>query len=297
MSNRTELLESVLDSIPEGIALSDLEGTVALWNRAAEAITGHTSAELVGRPVHEALDALIVGDAHNWIPQTDSEAVPDRGSLVRIRHRLGHELPAMARVLVLRDGLGTRIGAGMIFHPAEGINALPHGEIGEDSSVGESQAQLEGRLTALHNDFTRGDTPLGVLWITVDQAPALRSTHGARACEAMLEKVERVLAGGLKAAEEIGRWGDDEFLVLSHERNAATLAAHAQLLAGLARTTDFRWWGDRVTLTVSIGAAQADADETLNQLLERAQTAMQASIHAGGNHIEAAQGRIACLPS
>ena len=82
----------------------------------------------------------------------------------------------------------------------------------------------------------------------------------------MLEKVERTLASGLKPAEEIGRWGDDEFLVLSHERNAAMLAAHAQTLAGLARTTDFRWWGDRVSLTVSIGAAQAERGERAQRI-------------------------------
>ena len=85
----------------------------------------------------------------------------------------------------------------------------------------------------------------------------MRKTHGAGACEAMLEKIERALANGLRPAEELGRWGEDEFLVISHERTAEMLAAHAQTLAGLARTADFRWWGDRVSLTVSIGAAQA----------------------------------------
>jgi len=57
------------------------------------------------------------------------------------------------------------------------------------------------------------------------------------------------------------------------------------MMAGLARTTDFRWWGDRVSLTVSIGAAQAVSDgvETLAQLLERARQAMEASARGGGN--------------
>jgi len=75
------------------------------------------------------------------------------------------------------------------------------------------------------------------------------------------------------------------------------LAAHAQVLAGLARTADFRWWGDRISLTVSIGAAQADPAETLAQLLERAKAAMISSIHAGGNHITPAPWRHECLPS
>ena len=53
----------------------------------------------------------------------------------------------------------------------------------------------------------------------------LRKTHGARACETMLEAVERTLANGLRPGEEVGRWGDDEFLVLSHERSTEVLAA------------------------------------------------------------------------
>ncbi len=297
MADRTELLESALHSLTEGVALADHEGSIALWNRAAETITGFASGEIVGHCVLEMLDALVVGGAQDWIRQTDRQNALGRGSLVRIRHKVGHDLPVMARALVLRDGLGARIGSGIVFHPAESIDALPHGELSEDSSFGESQTELEDRLAAMHEDFLNSDVPLGVLWVTVDQARGLRRTHGGRACEAMLEKVERTLAGGMKPTEEIGRWGDDEFLVLSHERNTAMLAAHAQKLAGLARTTEFRWWGDRASLTVSIGAAQAERGEALAGLLERAQAAMFASARAGGNHITTAQGRRACLPS
>jgi len=139
--------------------------------------------------------------------------------------------------------------------------------------------------------------PFGVLWITVDQAHELRRTHGAQACEAMLDKVERAMLNGLRPTEEMGRWGDDEFLVLSHERTPEMLADHAQRLAGAARTAEFRWWGDRVSLTVSIGAAQAEAAETLAQLLGRAQAAMVSSIHEGGNHITLAPEGQPCLPS
>jgi len=297
MADRTELLEAALDSLAEGVGLADHDGSVVLWNRAAETITGFSSREIAGHGVRETLDSLVIGGAQHWIRQTDAANASGRGLLVRLHHKVGHEVSVMARVLVLRDALGARIGSGVVFHPAESIDALPHGELSEDSSIGESQTELEDRLAAMHEDFLRCDIPLGVLWVTVDQARGLRRTHGARACEAMLEKVERTLATGLKPAEEIGRWGDDEFLVLSHERNTAMLAEHAQTLAGVARTTDFRWWGDRASLTVSIGAAQAEHGEPLVGLLERAQSAMLKSVHAGGNHITASQGRPACLPS
>ena len=225
------------------------------------------------------------------------EMLTGRGSLVQVHHRLGHNLPVLVRILVLRDGLGGRIGSAVVFHPADTFDALPRGESGENASVVASQTELEDRLGSEFEYFKQGGFPFGVLWITVDQAHSLRKTHGARACDAMVEKVERALMLGLRPTEQLGRWGEDEFIVLSHERTAETLAARAQVLAGLARTTDFRWWGDRVSITVSIGAAQADLHETLAQLLECAQASMLASIHGGCNDIKLAPERQPCSPS
>ena len=289
MADRVELLESALDALAEGAALANADGAMVFWNRAAEMITGHGSGEVVGRSVRHLLELLVVGGVGHWIRATDLGTSRDRGNMVRIRHALGYELPILTQVTILRDGMGTRIGSEVLFHPADNIDALPHGESNDDARISESQTQLEDRLTRLHGDFDRGDLPLGVLWVTVDQAADLRRSHGSRACEAMLEAVERTLARGLKPTEEIGRWGEDEFLVLSHEHNAAALASHAQFLAGLSRTAEFRWWGDRISLTVSIGAAQALSGESLPAMLERAQAAMLASIHAGGNHISASR--------
>jgi len=299
MKDRTELLESALDCLPAGIALFDLEGAVVFWNRAAEAITGYAGVEVLGRVVPEALEPLAPESVWHGGAQPDGEPHTKRGALVRAHHKQGHEMQAITRNLVLCDGLGERIGAAAVFHPAESLDALPHGVTGESEAVEASQADIGDRLQIEFEDFTRGGLPFGVLWITVDQAQGLRKTHGGSACEAMLGKVQRALAQGLRPAEDVGRWGDDEFLIISHERTPEMLAAHAQTLAGLARTADFRWWGDRISLTVSIGAAQAcfSQDVRLAQLLERAQAAMVSSVHGGGNCITSAPGGQECLPS
>jgi len=291
VAERAELLESALDAFAEGAAVADLDGQLVLWNRAAEMMTGYHASEVIGRSAHNLLKQIVAGGAVRPGRQAEGERSRCGGSVIRIQHALGYELPVMARLMTLRDAAGARIGSEAIFHPADNIDALPHGESNDDARISESQTQLEDRLARLHEDFDRGDLPLGVLWISVDQALELRRSHGLSACDAMLEAVERTLASGLKPTEEIGRWGDDDFLVLSHERSTAALASHAQTLTGLARTTEFRWWGDRISLTVSIGAAQALRGEDLSGLLGRAQSAMQASIHAGGNHVSATQER------
>lgn len=284
MTDRMALLEIALDSLPEGVALLDCEGGLELWNHAAEAITGHHFAELRESP--EALQTLL----YPAPAFADAEVGHgDRGALVRARHQLGHELPLIARTLMLRDAAGERVGAAILFHPAERLGALPHGESDEDAGVEASQADLKERLQSEFEDFERGGEALGLLWIEVDQGAELRKTHGAAACQAMVEKMRRALAAGLRPAEELGRWGDDEFLVIAHERTPEMLANHARTLAGLARTADFRWWGDRVSSTVSIGAAQTEAGEALPGLLRRAQQAMEASVREGGNRVTAAR--------
>src|ERR1035438_4881311 len=297
MADRTELLEVALDILPEGVALLGVEGQVVFWNHAAESISGYASAELLSRQAPEPLEQLLLAGARLVNIEPDAGGQLGHRTLVHASHKLGHDVPVMARYFLLRDGMGGRMGMEILFHPADNLDALPHGECGQSSDIKASQAVVEDRLAAMFGDFTRGGLPLGVLWITVDQAAELRKTHGAGACEAMLEKVERAMANGLRPAEEIGRWGDDEFLILSHERTPEMLATHAQALAGLARTADFRWWGDRATLTVSIGAAQAEQEESLADLLERAKTSMITSIQAGGNQTTSAPGRYTCSPS
>ena len=293
----TDILEAALSEMEEGIAVLDAESRVLFWNPAATAITGHLGAEMLSRDLPADFYQL---DAHHHLaheaahdsrpsPGPIAEAVPaERPALVNLRHRQGHSLPAMLRLTPLRDVLGKRFGTLLRFHPIEEIDTLPHGQTEEDgheNRLEQSQADMEDRLDEAWREWSTNHVPFGLLWISVDQAPTLRKTHGRDASEAMLSIVERALLHGLRPSEILGRWGSNEFLVLSHERTAEMLEAHAHHIGGLARTADFRWWGDRISLTVSIGGAQAAVSENLHSLLKRAQQAMQESLYAGGNHV------------
>lgn len=297
MTDRIELLEATLESLPEGVGLLDEDSLAVFWNPAAEAITGYGATEMIGKAAPEDLRRLLDGLNLGGNPDALDGMEPRHGTLVHVRHKLGHEISAMARHLVLRNGTGRRVGMAVLFHPAECLDALPQGEPSESEDFAASQEDLKQHLDSLFEDFAHGGPGFGVLWITVDQAHTLRRTHGTGACETMLKKLAHALGNGLRPAEQLGRWGEDEFLVISHERTQELLAVHAQVLTGLARTADFRWWGDRISLTVSVGAAQAEADGTLVHLLERARKAMASSFHGGGNRMTRAPEGHTCSPS
>lgn len=290
---RVEILEAAMSHLEEGIGVLDAESRVLYWNTAAEAMTGYLRADLLSRTLPNSAYQIdtqhSAGLAAHLRAGADAAGPSERPLLVILRHKLGHSLPAMLRRAPLRDALGKRFGTLLRFHPVEEIDTLPHGvsedEGGYENRVESSQADMEARLDEAWQEWRANRVPFGLLWIAVDQAATLRKTHGRDAAEAMLEILERSLVHGLKPTEILGRWGTHEFLALCHERTPAMLTAHAERLSGLARTAEFRWWGDRVPLTVSIGAAHAAEDESLRCLLERAQRGMRESVELGGNRI------------
>jgi len=127
MTDRTELLETAFDSIPEGVGLLGGEDELVFWNQAAQGITGYPAVEMLGRQLPECLEALLVARSGN----EDSHAPAARAevwrSLAQAVHKLGHAVPVIVRVLELSNGLGERIGTALLFHPAASLDALPHG--------------------------------------------------------------------------------------------------------------------------------------------------------------------------
>jgi diguanylate cyclase (GGDEF)-like protein len=318
MGDRMAMLEATLDLMEEGIAVLDEQSNVVHWNKAAAVLTGYAAEELICRSYPENLFRLdqqhrdkVIASAQaelkaglaegagvsgisfsQPVTQQYQSADPfqERLTLVSIRHKLGHEVPGMMRKVALQDSQGSPMGAVLLFYPAEEVDALPRGECGESMGIEASQADMEDRLDAGYHQWTTSGMPFGILWIAVDQARSLRKTHGRDACEAMLRSVEDTLLRQMKPTETIGRWGDNEFLIIAHERSAELLTDHARRLAGLARIVDFRWWGDRISLTLSIGASFAIEADTLACLLNRARQAMRTSEYAGGNHVTEARG-------
>ena len=90
MTNRVDLIEAAIDSLPEGLALlhgdSGEPSEVVFWNQAAVSITGHTGFELVGRAIPDTLEALLGESPIHDETEADAITHPARGFLAQIRH-------------------------------------------------------------------------------------------------------------------------------------------------------------------------------------------------------------------
>src|SRR5206468_2576985 len=136
----------------EGLALLDGEDRVIFWNRAAETMTGYPGAQVLGRHIPAALEGLT--SCPVWEGDLQNRGDP-RGAMVHAQHMRGHDLPMTARRLVLRDGLGERIGTAAVFHSAEQNSSL------NDCAAGsEAAADLQERLEAEYEAWLKGGAPL-----------------------------------------------------------------------------------------------------------------------------------------
>jgi diguanylate cyclase (GGDEF)-like protein len=128
--------------------------------------------------------------------------------------------------------------------------------------------------------------PLSVLYVVLDQLPALREAGGEVGAATGLRPVADLLREEIAYGDQVGRSGPDGFLVIAHGRRLLEARDYADRL----RVAVTRLVVDpRIAATgfsVSIGVAQAGPEERDGSaLLERAGRAAQIAAKNGGNQI------------
>lgn len=280
-----EILQAALEGLDVGVYATDHEHKIVYWNRAAEKISGYLRGEVIGRSCKENLLMYCGKDAGNPCSKgCVLQSVPERAEPTPLFmcHKNGHRLQVYVKVVALRDEAGESAGVVEYFWPTD-LN-----DQRRNHSVAESRLPrevLESRLRRMLMVAAGGGVPFGVLRLRLDQISSLQKTHGREACIAVMDVAEETLHGGLHPSDICGRWEQGEFLVITHVRTLAALKHHAQLLCSLSSSSDFRWWGDKVGLTLSIGGSMVVPGEAFEDVMLRVDQALQLSTKDGGNRV------------
>lgn len=282
-----EILRSALEGLDIGVYATDNRQRILYWNSAAEKISGFTRAEVLGRSCRDNLLMYCGKDgepqcANGCLAQNISEKGEPLVVALYLCHRHGHRIPVYVKTVSLRDATGEIAGRIEYFWPSEA------GDQRRSQSIAESclsQEMLESRFRRVLTVSAGSGVAFGVLCLVVDQVEALRKSHGREACNAMLDVAEDTLHGGLHPSDISGRWGDNGFLVITHVRTAAALGHHGKMLCDLSRSSDFRWWGDKVRVTLSIGGSMVVPGESMEEVMARVDSALEKSKREGGNRV------------
>ncbi len=137
------------------------------------------------------------------------------------------------------------------------------------------------RLARFERDATEGGAPFAVTLLDIDHFKKVNDVLGHAAGDELLAKFARVARDSLRGGDVIGRWGGEEFLILTH--GAADPSATA-VIDRLQRAT-FALQVLNRPVTFSAGIAAHRAGEDVSQAIARADAAMYEAKQRGRDRV------------
>ncbi|WP_430392052.1 sensor domain-containing protein [Dyella sp. 20L07] len=256
-----ELAEVTLRSIGDAVITTDLQHRVTSLNPIAEAMTGWTHTEAVGKPMNEVfklIDSHTREPLHN--PLLDAIArdaiVELKGNAVLL-HRNGFETPIEDSAASIHDHAGSVIGGVLVFHDVSETRALAlkMAHLAQhDTLTGlPNRSLLQSRLEQVLAAATRRHDQAALLHIDIDHFKQVNDTLDHVAGDALLRAFANHLRSHLRNEDTVSRVGGDEFVVLlSHVEGRAGASRLCEKLMRLWQASSTSKMGD-LTITFSVG--------------------------------------------
>ena len=295
MIDDLEIYRTVLQRLSAGVYFVDHGQHIVFWNRGAEQITGYLSQQVLGH--HMAENFLEHVDQENR--QLEGADLPLNAALRdgkevekdgTIRHKDGHPIRVRVRAFPLRDEFGKLLGAAEFIEPTEPLlwqddrkNELALHGCMERSTGALTREYMETQLHEHLETFQRHAIPFSVLVMRVDHLEALKAKHGNGAVAAVMRVVAQSLLNCLRTPDLLGRWTETEYLVVAAECGETDAPRVAERLRRVVGAAEAEWWGDRIKVTLSAGAAVIKSGDTAQTLVARAELGLRKAAEAGGN--------------
>jgi two-component system, cell cycle response regulator len=152
------------------------------------------------------------------------------------------------------------------------------------------------RLAGLISGARRHGRPLSVAMIDVDHFKRVNDEHGHDAGDATLVATTIALRDRLRAEDELGRLGGEEFLALLPDVDRDSAAVVAESLRTSVESVRTRLDGVELGVTVSVGWATWNGEEAAEELVKRADIALLSAKRQGRNAVQGADPLSASLP-
>ena len=152
------------------------------------------------------------------------------------------------------------------------------------------------RLAGLISGARRHGRPLSVAMIDIDHFKRVNDAHGHEAGDAALVATTIALRDRMRAEDELGRLGGEEFLALLPDADAEAAGVVAESLRASVENVRSRLQGLDLAVTVSIGWATWNGEEDADGLVKRADKALFVAKRSGRNAVRGAENLSATLP-
>lgn len=131
----------------------------------------------------------------------------------------------------------------------------------------------------------RYKTPISLLILDVDHFKSINDNHGHSVGDKVLIELSKLLQSEIRETDVLARWGGEEFVVMMAHIGASDALILAEKLRLLVAEHAFAHVG---TITLSIGAAEFKAGESMDDWLKRGDLALYEAKDGGRNMVRVA---------
>lgn len=297
MKRTATFYEGILDNLYDGIYFVDRDRRITYWNKAAERITGFRRPEVLGSFCHDHVLSHINDEGEPLCDRgcplaTCIETGLPKEAEAYLHHKEGYRLPVSIRVTPILDQDGNIIGAAELFSDNSG-KALMLQRIEELETMAlidpltrmANRRYIEMHLRNRLEEMNRYGWGFGLLFADIDDFKKINDGYGHDAGDKVLKMVGRTLAGNARPFDIFGRWGGEEFVAVIENVTYRDLPIIANRFRLLVDNSFLTMAGEKIRVSVSVGATVARREDTAETILRRADELMYRSKRAGKNRL------------
>lgn len=148
-----------------------------------------------------------------------------------------------------------------------------------------NRRHMEERLNEEYQVFIRAGQVFSVMMTDIDDFKKINDQYGHDAGDAVLKTLSNTLRAMVRDYDVVARWGGEEFLLLFPRLTMADTAGRAEAIRK-AVAEDTHWYnGKALAITVTIGAATISKNETIEEVIKRADNALYQGKSTGKNKV------------
>lgn len=278
----------IINNLCDGVYFVDNERQITFWNKAAEAITGYTSDEIIGQHCQS-----------NILNHIDREGRPlcvlgcplyatiidghQRKAEVFLRHKEGHRIPIMVNIFPITDETGI-IGAIEIFTPSSPIvyednliEKLSDMVMSDHLTGLANRRKIEGYLEYRFHEMKRFQNQFCVVFLDIDNFRTFNNTYGHEAGDSILKSISKSIRSNVRDTDVFGRWGGEEFIGVFEIKNSYEATLLAEKMRILIAGTEIFHGDCCLSVTASLGVTVARDTDSIESVVKRADSLMYES--------------------
>ncbi|MBM5571679.1 MULTISPECIES: sensor domain-containing diguanylate cyclase [Deefgea] len=315
----SDLLQALFDISPAGIAIADQQGRYLQVNDSYCCLFGYSRAELIGNTFRlilteqdQALEAMILN-----LALTQDRSAPTEW---QVRHKSGRTLfvhsafktffysDGSAKILTVLSDVSALVCSlnilqdqeAQLIKTNESLEQMVSRRTIELERANDELARLATQdfLTATLNRRAfeceaskiiyasdRYHRPASFMFLDIDHFKAINDQYGHAAGDVVLQKLALNIRALLRESDLLARWGGEEFVVCLPDTVLADAIVVGDKILEACRQMKLSHQQFSIALTVSGGVVQRTLNESLHEVLQKADVLLYEAKRTGRNRL------------